>query len=367
MNTPTSILVVDDELENFDILEGMLLHQGYHLHYAANGIQALNFLETHQPDIILLDVMMPEIDGIDLCRRIKLNRLWCHIPIVMVTSLNSKEDLAKCLNAGANDFLSKPVTSVELCARVGSMLRIKQQHDNLQQLLQVREDVVSMIVHDLRNPLSSIIILIELLRIEDSLSENVQKKVDKIELAAHQLQLQIDSLLFIAKLESGKMVLNLSEVDLRPLCISALSNFEEIAAQKSITLVSRLPAAGGSVQVDVHIFRRILDNLLSNSIKFSPSSSKITLQAHYLKDGGAVIQVIDNGPGVSEELKHCIFEKYEIGTLMKDVSQTGLGLAFVKMAIEAHNGTINVENNTPRGTTFTLELPGQKSSHFQSP
>ncbi|HIK18333.1 MAG TPA: response regulator [Leptolyngbyaceae cyanobacterium M33_DOE_097] len=297
-------------------------------------------------------------DGIELCRKIKANRLWCHIPIVMVTSLNSKEDLAKCLNAGANDFLTKPVSSQELCARVSSMLRIKQQYDDLQRLLQLREDMVSMIVHDLRNPLSSILLATELLRITNEVTESGQKKVDKIEVAAHQLQLQIDSLLFMAKLESGKMLLTLSEIDLCALCTSALEDFEAVAAQKSITLISQLPEPGGSVRVDANIFRRVLDNLLSNSIKFSPSKHKIVLQAHYLETGGAMIRVIDQGPGVSEELKRHIFEKYEIGTLMNGVSQTGLGLAFVKMAIETHGGTIDVENNKPSGTTFTLEIPG---------
>jgi len=358
MDRVPSILIVDDELNNFDVLEAMLMPEGYQLHYAANGAQTLSFLESHQPDVILLDVMMPGIDGIELCRKIKANRLWSHIPIVMVTSLNSKEDLAKCLNAGANDFLTKPVSSQELCARVSSMLRIKQQYDDLQRLLQLREDMVSMIVHDLRNPLSSILLATELLRIMDEVSESGQKRVDKIEIAAHQLQLQIDSLLFMAKLESGKVVLNLSQIDLCALCISALDGFEAIAAQKSITLVSQLPEPGGSVRVDANIFRRVLDNLLSNSIKFSPSNCRIELQAYYLESGGAIIQVIDQGPGVSEKLKRHIFEKYEIGTLMDGVSQTGLGLAFVKMAIEAHGGRVGAENNQTCGTTFTLEIPG---------
>jgi len=238
------------------------------------------------------------------------------------------------------------------------MLRIKQQYDDLQRLLQLREDMVSMIVHDLRNPLSSILLATELLRITNEVTESGQKKVDKIEVAAHQLQLQIDSLLFMAKLESGKMLLTLSEIDLCALCTSALEDFEAVAAQKSITLISQLPEPGGSVRVDANIFRRVLDNLLSNSIKFSPSKHKIVLQAHYLETGGAMIRVIDQGPGVSEELKRHIFEKYEIGTLMNGVSQTGLGLAFVKMAIETHGGTIDVENNKPSGTTFTLEIPG---------
>lgn len=351
-----SILIVDDELENFDVLEAMLMAEAYQLHYAANALQALSFLETHQPDLILLDVMMPGMDGIELCRRIKTNSLWCHIPIIMVTALNSKEDLVRCLDAGATDFLSKPTHSAELRARVRSMLRIKQQHDDLQSLLQVREDMVGMMVHDLRNPLSSIILSTELLRIGQLSPQRCQEKVDKIAIAAHQLQFQIDSLLLMAKIESGKMLLNLTEVDVRTLCDSALNDFAAIADQKRLSLKSHLAEAGGSLSVDANVFRRILDNLLSNAIKFSPVGSTILLQTDYLETGGVMIRVTDEGPGVSEAIKQRIFNKYEIGTLIQGVDQTGLGLAFVKMAIEAHGGEITVENNHPRGTTFTLKL-----------
>ncbi|MDX2212314.1 MAG: hybrid sensor histidine kinase/response regulator [Oculatellaceae cyanobacterium bins.114] len=356
MNITPSILIVDDELENFDVLEAMLITENYQLHYAANGIQALSFLEMHQPDLILLDVMMPGMDGIETCRRIKANRGWMHTPIVMVTALNSKEDLVKCLDAGATDFLSKPTHSAELRARVRSMLRIKQQHDELQALLQVREDMVSMMVHDLRNPLTSIILSTELLRVVQASPEQCQDKINKIAIAAHHLQLQIDSLLLMAKIEADKMVLYRTEIDLRALCLSALSDAEAMANQKRLTITSQLPEPGGSVNVDANVFRRILDNLLSNAIKFSPSNSQIVLQADYLEVGGATIRITDEGPGVSEEKKYSLFDKYEIGTLITGINQTGLGLAFVKMAIEAHGGEITVENNQPRGTTFTLRL-----------
>lgn len=352
MDTMHSILIVDDEFENFDVLEAMLLVEAYQLYYASNGIQALSFLETHQPDLILLDVMMPGMDGIETCRQIKANHTWKHIPIVMVTALNSKEDLVKCLDAGATDFLSKPTHSAELRARVRSMLRIKQQHDELQALLQMREDMVGIMVHDLRNPLSSILLSTELLRVQSS-PEKCQEKIDKIEFAAHQLQLQIDSLLMMAKIESGKMMLNYSEVDLCALCISALSDFETIADYKQVKMIGQLPDPGSSIYVDVNVFRRILDNLLSNAIKFSPPNSLVSLRAAHL-ESGAILQVSDEGPGISEETKQTIFNKYEIGTLIQGVNQTGLGLAFVKMAIEAHDGKITVENNQPRGTTFTL-------------
>lgn len=136
MDMQPSIFVIDDEPDNFDVIETLLHHEGYRLHYAPSGQRALDRLESVQPDVILLDVMMPEIDGIEVCRRIKAQTRWQAVPIVMVTALTDKEDLARCLEAGADDFVSKPVNGIELAARVRSMLRISQQYQEIQQLCQ---------------------------------------------------------------------------------------------------------------------------------------------------------------------------------------------------------------------------------------
>ncbi|MBD2520112.1 hybrid sensor histidine kinase/response regulator [Nostoc sp. FACHB-973] len=356
MDTQPSILVVDDEPDNFDVIETLLDGQGYQLHYAPSGQQALTRLNSFQPDVILLDVMMPDLDGLEVCRRIKADPQWQTVPIVMVTALTAKEDLARCLGAGADDFISKPINSLELRARVNSMLRIKQQYDNLQALLQLREDVVNMIVHDLRNPLASIVLSTEILRFPNLTFKKQQQKIEQIAIASQQLQSLINSLLIMAKLESGKMVLNYTEVDLYALCISALADVEAIAAQKNLTLISELPEPSGMVKVDAAIFRRVLDNLLSNAIKFSPSNSQVILRAEYLAAGGAKVQVADSGSGIPENLRQSIFDKYEIGTLNSEVSQIGLGLAFCKMAIDAHHGSITAEDNYPKGTKFTVLL-----------
>ncbi|WP_414576824.1 response regulator [Anabaena sp. CCY 9402-a] len=355
MTNQPSILVIDDEPDNFDVVEALLDSENYQLHYASTGQQAIDRLHTFQPDVILLDVMMPDLDGMEVCRRIKSDPQWQALPIIMVTALTAKEDLARCVAAGADDFISKPVNGVELRARVHSMLRIKQQYDNLQTLLCLREDMVNMIVHDLRNPLTSIVLSNEILRLPDLSFLQQQRKLDQISIASQQMESLIDSLLIMAKLESGRMVLNYTELDLRALCISALADVEAIALQKNLRLVNELPDPGGMIKADAPIFRRILDNLLSNAIKFSPSHSQVTLKAEYLT-AGAKLQVLDSGSGVAHNLRQSIFEKYEIGTRMQEISQIGLGLAFCKMAIEAHCGTITVEDNHPQGTIFTIFL-----------
>jgi signal transduction histidine kinase len=352
-----------------------LHHEGYQLNYAPSGQRAIDHLDSFQPDVILLDVMMPDLDGIEVCRRIKADAKWQMVPIIMVTALTSKEDLAQCLRTGADDFISKPVNGAELRARVYSMLRIKQQYDSVQTLLKTREDMVNMIVHDMRNPLTGILLSTHVLRSPKISPEKHQEKVNQIISAGQQLESLINSLLLMGKLDSGKMVLNYTEVDLCALCQSAVEDMEAIAAQKNLTLVSKLPdpvtevqrspgvatlgsSFGGTVKADAAILRRVLDNLLSNAIKFSPSNAVVTLWLEYLGGGGAKVQVVDSGPGISENLRQSIFEKYEIGTLNSDVSQIGLGLTFCKKAIEAHHGSITIEDNHPRGTILNVFLPG---------
>ncbi len=351
-----SILVIDDEPDNFDVIETLLNQQDYELHYAANGQEAIDSLDIYQPDLILLDVMMPGIDGIEVCRQIKAMSKWQATPIIMVTALDSKSDLARCLNAGADDFISKPINALELRARVHSMLRIKQQYDDLQSLLKLREDMVQMLIHDLRNPLTGILLNLEILRDPDYPKEKHPYKLDQLYNSASILGGLIDDLLQMALIESDRIHLNLTEVDIGDLIQSAVGKFESIAAQRNLAIVVQLPESNQrKISVDPPLFQRVIDNLLSNAIKFSPRRSQIIINVEFLKTN-IKIQTIDSGPGVPVELQKTIFRKYEIGTRMPDVAQIGLGLAFCKMVVEAHQGEIQVMNNQPKGSIFEITL-----------
>ncbi|MEO1401917.1 MAG: hybrid sensor histidine kinase/response regulator [Cyanobacteria bacterium J06635_1] len=357
-----NILVIDDEPDNYDVVETLLHREGYHLSYAASGQGALAQLDIFEPDVILLDVMMPELDGIEVCRRIKADPQWRAVPIVMVTALNTKADLARCLSTGADDFISKPVSGTELRARVQSMLRIKRHYDQVQSLLTLREDRVNMLAHDLRNPLAIILLAANLLQHPNLSPERKNQKVEEILRSGRRLNTQIDSMLMMAKLESGKFMLDLQPIRLRDLCQSVLEDFGAIAAPKKIQLVDHLCPDDVEFAADGKLLHRVLENLLSNAIKFAPEHSCIRLSAAPSDSDGVKIQVADNGPGVTETLRQSIFERYEIGTLQKNVAQIGLGLAFCKMAVEAHGGTIEVVDNYPTGAVFTVLLPSGLSN-----
>lgn len=366
-----SILVVDDEPDNFDVIETILCQQNYQLHYAASGQEAIDSLKYHQPDLILLDLMMPGIDGIQVCRQIKSMPKLPVIPIIMVTALESKADLARCLNAGADDFISKPVNALELRARVNSMLRIKQQYEDLQTLLNLREDLVQMLIHDLRNPITGILLNVEILKNPDFPKEKHIYKLEQIYSSAKILENLVNDLLQITLIESGKLRLNCTLVEISHLIESAIQKFEAIANHKNLSLIKQLPESPPiQILVDVPMFQRTIDNILANAIKFSPRNSAIILKVESTNfvplpsdassdtpSGNVKIQVIDSGPGVPDELQQAIFEKYEIGTLMPKVSQIGLGLAFCKMVVEAHKGEITVRKNHPKGAIFEINLP----------
>ena len=241
MNSSQKVLVVDDEPNNYDVIEAFLLREGYELGYASSGQAALDRIELFQPSMILLDVMMPGMDGLEVCRRIKADKLWTHIPIIIVTALNSKEDLASGLEAGADDFIAKPVNGLELRARVRSMLRIKSQFDALEENARMREDLTNMIVHDLRNPLGVIVGFGGMLLNQKELSEKSRHYASNVITAADRLNSMSNDLLAMAKMEAGQLVLCETNVDLVEIGAKSMSGFHAIAASKQLTLEMDLP------------------------------------------------------------------------------------------------------------------------------
>ena len=360
------ILIIDDQVDNFEIIEALLSKDAYQLYYASSGMKAFSLLETMEPDVILLDIMMPEMNGTEVCKRLKGSDTYKDIPIIMVTALDTKEDLAHALDQGANDFVTKPINSLELRSRVRAHLRTKTEHDELKKLLKLREealalreDLSNMIIHDLRNPLATIILAAGIVeRYMDRLDQRplVIKKVAQILESGHKLEDMIDGLLLMAKLESGKILFNAIPTDLYELGIAVIKDFELMANSRQIQLIGELPDPNKMVLTDATILRRVVDNLLSNALKFSPEGGQVIFSLEYLAENHFRVRVADRGTGISETDKEKIFEKFEIGSLKKNTSQTGLGLAFCKIAIEAQGGTLAIADNYPQGAIFVAEI-----------
>lgn len=368
MRNQPVILVVDDEPIARKSIQALLQADEYVIEGAVDGAEALAKIAEIQPDTIVMDVMMPGMDGYEVCSKIKANPQSQHIPVIMLTTLNDKQNLVRGLDAGADEFLCKPVGGLELRARVRSMLRLKRQHDQLLATMQLREDLANMVAHDMRNPLAAILGYTELLQLEPDLSEEPRKYVAEAHASALRLKRFIDDYLVQAKMEEGRIKLNRTPVDMVRLMAKVKENHAVVAQSKHVFIqvaIDESAGLGKLVEVDAALFERLLDNLLSNAIKYSKAGSDVRIAIDYPKPGDSTaapgsqlrVRFTDTGAGVPPEDRDRIFEKYEIVALKQAKgSQIGLGLAFCKLVVQAHGGRIYVEPNQPRGSIFTVEI-----------
>ena len=359
------ILIVDDEPKSLYTMEMLLSQEPYTIFFAEGGRAALAQVETETPDVILLDVMMPDITGYEVCQRLKADDRWQHVPIILVTALDQREDVIQGLEAGADEFLTKPVNGPELRARVRTMLRMKKQYDELQETLQLRQDMADMIVHDMRSPISALLLYAEILERTDPANISQQQVTQKIVYLANRLNSFLGDLLILAKMRSGKLLLNRTPTDVRQLILTLIEQYQHLADSKSIKLIPILPEEYRQFLLDSRLIQRAIDNLISNALKYSPKGSKVTLSLEYFDDSSEPMkklsqfrfQISDEGPGIPPEDQERIFNKYEIIDVEReDVPQVGLGLALCKMVVDAHDGRIFVQNNRPTGAIFIIEI-----------
>jgi len=371
------VLVVDDERRNIKLLEAFLAKENYNICTALSGESALQLVSEVRPDIILLDVMMPGIDGFEVCRRLKANEKTRAIPVVMVTALKEKEHQVRAMKAGADDFLSKPVDHMELLVRVKSLLRIKAYHDELiyryqeiakkneklQALQKTKDGLTHMIVHDLRNPLTAISGHLELILMEkEKVSGGNVEKIEKCLNYCRDLDCLIQSLLDIYKMEEGKLELNKVITDPVKLINEEVNQFLWKARSKNIALNVRPKSDACSVFVDQRLIKRVIDNLITNALRHTPAGGEINVDMSLIPENKVFcINVRDNGDGVPSQFRRKIFERFEQVQLKEEeitVGASGLGLTFCKMAVEAHGGKIWVESaGKGKGCTFNFEIP----------
>lgn len=359
------ICIVDDNQMAREVIADQLSVESYQVESVSSGIELLDKFDELNPDVILMDVMMPKMNGYDVCDQIKQNETWKHIPIILVTALNGREDMLQGLKAGADEFLTKPVNGAELRARVRTMLRIKNQFDALQSIMQLREDLAHMLIHDMRTPLTVASLYNSFLLKRDNISPKDKEYATIVRNSLCSLDSFIDEILTVSKMEQGALKLERIQVDIKQLATKVLENNREAAHLQQFHLRLDVPDNNRLVWLDVPLFKRVLDNLLSNAFKFAPEQSTVTLIVRYPETAVSnssqtapfCLQVLDEGPGVPKEDQKRIFNKYEVVAMkQKNGTQVGLGLAFCKMVIEAHGGRIFVTENKPQGAIFTIEL-----------
>lgn len=374
---PSVVLIVDDEEKNLKLLKAILSHEGLEVVAAANGAEAWQQAEERLPDLILLDVMMPGMNGFDVCRRLKQDARTQMIPVLMVTALKEKEDRIMAMNAGADDFLSKPIDGTELLVRVKSLLRIKRYYDELmaknrqihekniqlEKLENLKENLYHMVIHDLRSPLMGIFGAMELLRMDaEGLSPNQNNLVNVSLRSCRELNWMIDSILDVYRLEHGNMKLHKETFDWQKVIEQIEPSFRVKAQAKQIGLSFSAALEPCPVCGDRSVLTRVLSNLLENSIRHTPDGGSICVRSQPNSPGGTLlVSIQDSGNGIPKEYQQKIFERFEQLSESQGGGSSGacgLGLAFCKMAVELHGGRIWVDSaGEGTGATFYFELP----------
>ncbi len=353
------ILVVDDTPDNLRLIKAMLAPQGYHLHLVENGAKALEAIALRPPDLILVDVMMPGIDGYEVTQRIRSTPTLPFIPILLITA-HDHASVVKGLALGADDFIRKPVTMEELTARVQSLLRLKHSVDERDTIARQREDFVSRLTHDLRTPLLAADRMLELMQqgVLGDLTNSMQEAIVTMIRSNRNLLTMVNTLLEVYRHDAGAKNLYFGSFDIQELLKEVIEELQPLVIGKPITLTYQ-PSGSAMEQSPLEIMgdrlelHRVFTNLIGNAIKFT-SVGKISVTTKPTK-GYLNITVQDTGVGISSEYQKQIFNRFRTGS--HRAAGSGLGLYLCKKIVEAHHGNITIESTLGKGSAFTVSLP----------
>ncbi len=369
-NTVT-ILAVDDIPDNLFILETILDDvDTYQLDCVDNGEDALAYVAETPPDLILLDVMMPGMDGYEVTRRIRQNKQLPYIPILLVTA-HDQSSLSEGLDSGADDFIRKPFDIDELMARVRSLVRLKQSLDEQVEMVRQRDDFVARLTHDLRTPLvaANRMLHLSLQGVFGEPPAEMAEAIGNVITNNENLLQMTNTLLQIYRHEAGQKKLVRSPLSLYSLATEVVQELKPLADEKGVDLTIEAQAVAGDFQPESYQtegdrieLRRLLTNLLGNAIKFTDSGSivvKLSINCDTCDaipaDEAIEIAIKDTGAGIEQEAQEKIFEWFYQGAHMR--AGSGLGLHLSKRIAEMHQGTLTLESEVGKGSTFTLALP----------
>ncbi len=358
---PATILVVDDTPANLRLLTTMLRDGGYKVRPVSSGDMALRAIEAKAPDLVLLDVNMPGMDGYEVCRRLKADPRWTGIPVLFISALTDTADKVRAFQAGGVDYVGKPFQFEEVDARVRTHLELRRKSlalaeslSRLQEMEQMRDTLTHMIAHDMRSPLLALQMSVEVLGdMVPATDPDAATLATTARRGAAQVVEMVSQMLDVSRLEAGKMELHHAPADLVELARNAVATLRPLAAERTLELFA--PAAVPA-DIDSNLILRVISNLLGNAIKFTKPDGKIRLEVQ-LAEGHPRIAVIDDGSGIAPEQHQSIFEKFGQTAAGARRVGSGLGLTFCKMAVEAHGGTIGLESEPGRGSTFWFSLP----------
>jgi two-component system sensor histidine kinase/response regulator len=354
-----TILIVDDNPMNLLLTSHVLENEGYATLTADDGRIALKELEKQTPSLILLDVMMPEMDGYEVCRLINANEEWTEIPIIFLTANAQTENLVEGFKAGGVDYITKPFKGEELLVRVKNHLELADSKKMIVEMNKSRDKLYSIIAHDIRSPLSGILQTVDAIDqgYFDPNSDDFRELIHHLKIRTKETSTLLTSLLQWTRLQSEEIQLDLKQNDISVVIKSCLQLLEANAHDKDIRLIyeDTLPGVCIYDEVSMHT---VIRNIISNAIKFTPISGSITIK---INQTGTELQISiqDTGIGMSDEVIKTIFERNQHFSSSGTANEqgTGLGLMLVKDFVKKNNGQIMVNSTIGQGTIFTISLP----------
>lgn len=363
-----TILVVDDSRDNLLLLNYIFRQEGYRVVEALTANAALEKVQQEIPDIILLDVMLPDMSGIEVCRILRSNPQSSEIPIIFHTATIEEKDKTEFFHAGGNDFVTKPYNSTEIKIRVQTQLELSRLRKRgtetsaeIEEVKRVTNELLGVLSHDLRNPLATITLSAALLQ------KNIQKPdprkflnyVTLIDVNTQRMTELLTNILELYRLEAGRRKFDRTLFNLKEVVRDVISVLTQRAKEKQQTIATEFDNQVLNIETDRSAVLVIVQNLLSNAIKFSPYGKKITVRVTPLPANGIVrLEVLDEGPGISDEDNQLMYRK--LGKLSAHPTggetSSGLGLALVKMLAEAIQATVRCESNLGEGATFIVDF-----------
>jgi two-component system sensor histidine kinase/response regulator len=353
------ILVVDDQPANVQIVGAVLGKLGHEIIPASDGATALKRVALRMPDLILLDLLMPGMNGFEVCLQLKLNAEWKEIPIIFLSAADDKEMIVRALNAGGVDYITKPFNQAELISRVRTQLALKSARDQLKQLAEDKDELLGILAHDLKNFLGGISMSADLMsgHIKSLNDERLTKLTDNMIRSSALAMAFVKEFLANSATDHG-FVLKPVAVNLTEIAAAAVGQYQEAARRKKIKIQTDFPAEAVTARADVSALDQVLDNLISNALKFSPPDKQIIVSVHTAGEHAECI-IRDEGPGFTTEDKEKMFRRYIRLSARPTGGEpsTGLGLSIVRKLVQAMGGELACDSVPGNGAEFTVRLP----------
>lgn len=379
-DTPEKILIVDDVSKNIQILGNILSQEQFQIAYAQDGQQALDICKVQDFDLILLDIMMPKMDGYEVCEKLKKNPATSEIPIIFLTARADMDSIIKGFELGGQDYITKPFNASELLARVNNHLTIKRQRErlklmnnHLEELVkdrtleletanhqlnvldQAKSNFLSLISHEIRTPLNGVIGLTELLD-QTNIDDDQKEYISYLKEVSSRLVKFSDTAILITTLKINKNLPEILPVSVNLLVNDSIAEFKVCNNNSSMQIINNLPVETLLIKADSDLIRMCFNIIIDNSAKFAGDDPKIEISG-ITNEGITTLTFRDNGPGFSDNALSNLFELFSAGDIMHSEG-TGLGLATAKLILDAHEGSISVKNTEDHGAEVTIKIKG---------